>query len=76
MANALNNTFSFIIQAIFNIYMLGLLLRILLEATGVNYYNPLVQFLVRITDPVIKPLKKWIKSYRGINLAGCCSIAF
>lgn len=70
MADALNNTFSFIIQAVFNVYMIALLLRILLEATGANYYNPLVQFLVRITDPAIKPLAKWIKSYQGINLAG------
>lgn len=70
MANALNNTFSFIIQAVFNIYMIALLVRILLEATGANYYNPLVQFLVRITNPLIKPVAKWVKSYQGVNLAG------
>ena len=70
MATAFSNTFSFLIQAVFNIYMIALLIRILLEATGANYYNPIIQFLLRITDPLIKPLAKWLKCYKGVNLAG------
>jgi YggT family protein len=61
---------SFLVQAIFDFYTILLLIRILLEMAGVNYQNVGVKFLLRITDPILKPLSKIIPKFKGINLAG------
>ncbi|MCD6055887.1 MAG: hypothetical protein K0R12_849 [Gammaproteobacteria bacterium] len=70
MINAFYNMLSFLVQAIFDFYTILLLIRILLEMAGVNYQNVGVKFLLRITDPILKPLSKIIPKFKGINLAG------
>jgi len=34
-----------------------------------DFYNPLVQFLVRITNPLLLPLRRFVPGYRGLDLA-------
>ena len=34
-----------------------------------DFYNPLVQFLVRITNPLLVPLRRIVPGYRGWDLA-------
>ncbi len=69
MLSAINNTILFLVQVIFNIYMITLLVRILLESARVNYYNPVIQFLLTITNPTVKPVGKFISYYKNINSA-------
>jgi YggT family protein len=40
----------FLIQSIFNAYLYIILLRIVLQYSGISYYNPLAQLCVRLTD--------------------------
>lgn len=70
MLSAIHNTLLFLVQIIFNTYMIALLARILLELTQASYHNPVIQFLLTITNPVTKPLAKYIPHYRGLNTAG------
>lgn len=70
MINAFYNMLSFLVQVIFDFYTILLLIRILLEMVGVNYQNAGVKFLLRITDPILKPLSKIIPKFKGINLGG------
>jgi YggT family protein len=38
-------------------------------------YNPIVQFLTRITEPVLRPLRKLVPAYRlGIDLSPLIAI--
>lgn len=64
------NAFSFLIKALFQLYMVALMLRVLLEAQGADYYNPVSQILIRITDPVIRPLRRVLPNIGRFSTAG------
>ncbi|NIP24008.1 MAG: YggT family protein, partial [Gammaproteobacteria bacterium] len=49
------------------LYILAVLLRFLLQMARADFYNPLSQFLIRITNPVLRHFRRWIPGYRGID---------
>lgn len=59
----------FLIQTVFGFYILAIMLRFLLQCVRADFYNPLVQFLVRITNPPLLPLRRYIPGYRGLDVA-------
>jgi len=59
----------FLVQTVFGFYILAVMLRFLLQCVRADFYNPLVQFLVRITNPPLLPLRRIIPGYRGLDLA-------
>ena len=59
----------FLIQTVFGFYILAVMLRFLLQCVRADFYNPLVQFLVRITSPLLLPLRRFVPGYRGLDLA-------
>lgn len=59
----------FLIGILFDFYLTILLLRFLLQWMGANYYNPISQFTVKLTDPVLKPLRKLIPNWGGVDIA-------
>lgn len=59
----------FIINIVFTLYIAALYLRIILQYLRADYYNPLVQFIVKITDPVIKPLRGPLPGFKGWDVA-------
>ena len=58
----LTNPLEFLITTLFSLYILAVMLRFLLGAVRADFYNPVSQFLVRITNPVLVPLRKIIPS--------------
>ena len=52
------NALTFLVQVAFGIYILVLMLRVLLEVLQADYYNPLSQFVVKLTEPVLAPLRR------------------
>ncbi len=57
----------FLIQIVFGLYILAVLLRYLLARVRADFYNPLSQFLVKVTNPAIKPLRRLVPGYFGID---------
>jgi YggT family protein len=57
----------FLIEIIFGLYILAVLLRFLLARVRADFYNPLSQFIVKVTNPPIKPLRRLIPGYFGID---------
>ena len=57
----------FLIQIIFGLYILAVLLRFLLAKVRADFYNPLSQFIVKITNPAIKPLRRIMPGYFGVD---------
>jgi YggT family protein len=57
----------FLIEIIFGLYILAVLLRYLLARVRADFYNPLSQFIVKVTNPAIKPLRRIIPGYWGID---------
>ena len=64
-----SNAAVFLIQTVFGIYMLAVLLRLLLQIVRADFYNPFSQFLVKITNPVLVPLRRVIPGLFGVDLA-------
>ena len=52
------NALTFLVQVAFGIYILILMLRVLLQVLQADYYNPLSQFVVKLTEPVLAPLRR------------------
>lgn len=63
------NAFSFLIETVIHLYLVVVLLRVLLEAVRADFYNPIVQLLVRLTDPLVRPLGKLIPNAGRLNLS-------
>jgi YggT family protein len=45
------------------------MLRFLLQWTRANFYNPVSQFIVKATQPPLRPLRKIIPGFGGVDLA-------
>jgi YggT family protein len=47
-----------------------LVLRVLLQLVRANFYNPFCQFLYKLTNPVLMPLRRIIPAWRNVDSAG------
>jgi YggT family protein len=57
----------FLIDTLFSLYILAVLLRFLLQWCGADFYNPISQFLVKITHPPLKVLRRFVPSIGKID---------
>ena len=59
---------AFILQTIFGLFTLVLLLRFYLQLTRAPFQNPVSQAVVAVTNFIVKPVRRIIPGYRGIDL--------
>jgi YggT family protein len=69
MNQALSGAGLFLVQALLTIATFAVLLRFILQAVRADFYNPITQGIVRLTDPVLRPLHRVIPSAGGLDLA-------
>lgn len=69
MDNFLVNAGSYLISTVFGLYIIIVLLRFLLQLVRADFYNPLSQFIVKATAPVLNPLRRVIPGLFGIDIA-------
>ncbi|MEN9502988.1 MAG: hypothetical protein RI964_2273 [Pseudomonadota bacterium] len=67
--NALQNVGLFLVESLFSLYIGAVLLRFLLAWARANFYNPLSQFLVKVTNPVLVPLRRMIPAVGKVDTA-------
>lgn len=65
----LDQAFAFLADTLLGTYLLLVLLRLLFQMVRADFYNPLAQFLVRATNPVVLPLRRLLPGYLGIDWA-------
>lgn len=63
------NPFAFLIDILIHLYTVVLMLRLLLQWVRADFYNPVSQFIVKVTSPLVVPLRKVIPGYWGIDFA-------
>jgi len=56
----LTSPLTLIINTIFDLYVLLVLLRFMLQMLRADFYNPVSQFIVRLTSPPLKILRRTI----------------
>ncbi len=59
----------FLVQTLFDLYIYIVILRFLLQTMHVGYFNPLSQFAIRFTQPIVKPLQKIFPEVKSIDTA-------
>lgn len=64
-----NNALLFLIDTLFALYIIVVLLRILLQLSHADFFNPISQFVWQITDPPVRLLSYAIPQWRNFNVA-------
>jgi YggT family protein len=59
----------YLISTITDLYIAAILLRLLLQWVRADFYNPLSQFLVKVTNPVLVPARRIIPSIGKLDTA-------
>jgi YggT family protein len=67
--NAINDIFGYLVQTALSLYLLAMVLRFLLQVVRADFYNPISQFLVRITNPLVIPVRRVIPGFAGLDLS-------
>lgn len=60
---------SFLISTLVGLYIIIVLMRFLLQWVRADFYNPLCQFLVKATNPLLVPLRRFIPGLYGLDIA-------
>lgn len=65
----ITNAAQFLIGTLFGLYILAVMLRFLLQLVRADFYNPVSQFLVKITNPPLRPLRRVVPGWQGLDVA-------
>ncbi|WP_299081028.1 YggT family protein [uncultured Paraglaciecola sp.] len=63
------NSVQFLIDFVFNIYLMVVLLRLWLQFARADFYNPFSQFIVKATQPIVAPMRRVIPSLGRLDTA-------
>ncbi len=58
-----------LVQTVFDIYSIAIIVRALLSFIVYDPYNPLMQFLIKITEPVLAPIRRVMPSGGGLDFS-------
>jgi YggT family protein len=64
----------YVVQTLFSLYQAVLLLRLLLQLGRADFRNPIAQAIVKLTDPVIKPLRRALPAMGRVDTASVVAI--
>lgn len=67
--NAIGGIFSDIINTLFGLYATIVLLRFVFQLVKADFYNPISQGIVKMTSPVLMPLRRLIPGFMGLDIA-------
>ena len=59
----------FLVNAVFGLYIFAVLLRFLFQLVRADFYNPLSQAIVTVTNPPLKPMRRYIPALAGLDTA-------
>jgi len=66
---ALTDAANILIDFIGGTYLLIMTMRFVLQLVRADFYNPISQFIVKVTNPLLIPLRRMIPGFGGIDVA-------
>lgn len=69
MASPALNAIGFILGILFNLYATVVAVRFVMQVVHADYYNPLAQAVVKITDPLLVPMRRFVPSIKRYDTA-------
>ena len=64
----MRDSFFFLVRILSHLYLLLFLLRFIMQWIRADFYNPLAQFIVRATNPLIVPARRVIPSTAYVDV--------
>ena len=68
--NAAADVGSFLVRNLMNLFLMIVLLRVLMQIAKVDFYNPISQAIVKVSNPLLLPLRRVIPGFGGLDMAG------
>ena len=65
----MQNAAIFIFRTLLELYIITFVLRLIMQWVRADFRNPLAQFIVRVTNPLVVPLRRLIPSARSLDTA-------
>ncbi|MCC7413447.1 MAG: YggT family protein [Gammaproteobacteria bacterium] len=59
---------TYLVSVVFGLYTLAVMLRLLFQIVRADFYNPLSQAIVALTNPPLRQLRRFIPGLKGIDL--------
>jgi YggT family protein len=59
----------FLVELVSNVFVVLLLARIVLPILGVDPYQPLMQLILRLTEPVLAPIRALLPQAAGLDFS-------
>ena len=72
--DALRDIANLLIQTLCQLFLLALIMRVLLQLARADSYNPISQFLIKVTQPLLKPIRRFIPSIGKVDTATIIAI--
>lgn len=69
MSGSFTNAVTYLVGTLIDLYVAAVLLRLLLQWVRADFYNPLSQFLIKLTNPALVPLRRVIPSFGRLDTA-------
>lgn len=66
---ALNEIGLYVLQTLGSLYIALIVIRFLLQIARADFYNPVSQFMVKATNPLLLPLRKVVPGIFGLDMA-------
>ena len=60
---------NYLLRFFFDAIVIVLILRVWLQMVKADFYNPLSQFIVKVTNPMVVPLRRIVPGLGGIDVA-------
>ena len=60
----------FLVSTLFDLYLMVAILRVWLQLVRADFYNPVSQFVVKATNPLLIPIRRIVPGIGGIDWAG------
>jgi len=60
---------NFLLDFAFDALLMILIIRVWLQLVRADFYNPLSQFIVKVSNPLVVPFRKIIPGFGGIDVA-------
>jgi YggT family protein len=65
----MQDAFTYVISTVVDLYTTAIFLRLALQWVRADFRNPMAQFILRVTNPLVLPLRRIVPSFRGVDTA-------
>ncbi|MBI3793498.1 MAG: YggT family protein [Nitrospinae bacterium] len=68
------NAIAMVLDLVLQFFLWLIIIRALISWVSPDPYNPIVQFLIRATEPVLRPIQRIVPPFSGLDLSPLIAI--